>query len=69
MSVSDILKKLKCKTGLSSRGLSRALKFPENAFCYYLNGKRKPNLLNCYRIMKFAKKYDVPIKLEELLPE
>jgi transcriptional regulator with XRE-family HTH domain len=68
MSASDVIKKLMKKTKLTSRGLARALGFPENAVSYYVNDKRKPNILNCYRIMKFAKKYDMDVSLEELLP-
>lgn len=69
MGAPDIIKKLMKKTGLTSRGLARALNFPENAISYYINGKRKPNILNCYRIIKFAKKYDMEISLEELYPD
>lgn len=69
MTPKDIIRELLLKTGMTARGLARELKFPENAISYYINGKRKPNILNCYRIMRFAKKYDMKIKLEDLYPE
>ncbi len=69
MSASEVIRRLIIKTELSSRGLARALKLSENAISYYVNGKRRPNVDNCYRIIKFAKKYDMDISLEELLPK
>lgn len=68
MSHEMILTGLMKVTGLSSRGLARALNFPENAISYYINEKRRPSLLNCYRIINFAKRYNIIITLEELLP-
>jgi predicted transcriptional regulator len=68
MSASEVFKKLLKKTKLTSRGLARELGFPENAVSYYVNDKRKPNILNCYRIMKFAKKHDIIISLEDIYP-
>ena len=68
MSAADVIKKLMKKTGLSTRALSRVLNFPENAVSYYATGKRKPNILNCYRIIAFAKKNDMIVSLEELYP-
>lgn len=69
MEIDDIFKRLMKKTGLSSRGLARALGFPQNAISYYLNGKRKPTISNCYCIINFAKKYEIEITLEDIYPE
>lgn len=67
MSAPIIIKKLIKKTGLTSRGLSRALGFPENAISYYINGKRNPNIENCCKIIAYAKNYGMNITLEDIL--
>ena len=69
MAASEVFTKLLEKTGLTSRGLSRDMGFPENAISYYINNKRKPNMLNCFRTIKYAKKHGIIIKLEDIFSE
>lgn len=69
MAAKNVISKLLKITGMSSRSLSKELGFCENAICYYVNEKRRPNIFNCYRIIKFAKRYNLSISLEEIYPD
>lgn len=69
MATKDVIKRLQKKTGLSARGLSRVLGMPENCISYYVNGKRKPSISTCYKIIHFAKLHHLEITLDQLLTE
>ncbi len=66
MSTPEVMMRLLAATGLTARELSRQLNLPENSVSYYSRGKRQPNMLNAYRIIKYAKKHGLSIKLEDI---
>lgn len=66
---SQRIKELRTKLGLSMRSFSNELKISNNTFSNYESGKRKPSIETCYKIISYAKKHGIPIKISWLRPK
>lgn len=63
------LKKLLKDMKLTAYGLATEMKTHRSVVCLYLQGKRKPSLTNCKKIIEIAKRFGVKIDLNYLRPD
>lgn len=70
MSAEKYLKEIMLKGNLTMYALSKALNLKSDAHVWlWLNTNRKPNLASCVKIIKLAKKYDIPLTLDLIFSE
>lgn len=65
----NIYRKLLSQAGETGSSLSRALNLSEHAFSHYINGTRYPRLDIGWKIIKFARRRGIKLRLEDLYPE
>lgn len=67
MKAAEALTQILHKSGLTKRGLSIELGFPENAVWFYMRGNKKPSVKHAYKLVVFAEKCGLNFNLEDFL--
>lgn len=60
--------KLRQQLGYTIEEMAHDIGIPFSTYYAYESCRRMPSIKNCYKIMKYAAKYDKHIKLEEFFP-
>lgn len=67
MGLTDYFELLRQKSGLTKHDLGKELGLKSRSHIWLLeSGKRLPSFPTCYKIIEFAKKYDVHLTLDML---
>lgn len=67
MKASDYIKLLREKSGLSRADMGKAIGLKSSAHIWLIEKEiRLPNIQTCFKIIEFAKKYDIHLTLDML---